>query len=70
MLSIKYSHEQYQSFVHDFLNMCFIRRNRNRIIWTLAPLFCQSQKVVNVGLVSLNRFPGYLKVAFTRSSTR
>jgi hypothetical protein len=38
MLSVKYSHEQYQSFVHDFLNLYFIRRGRGRIIWALAPL--------------------------------
>ncbi|MDI3535203.1 MAG: hypothetical protein PWQ82_1568 [Thermosediminibacterales bacterium] len=38
MLSLKYSHQKYQSFVRDFLNEYFIRWGQNRIIWTLAPL--------------------------------
>jgi|Deesub1362A_J573_1020465.scaffolds.fasta_scaffold04877_6 hypothetical protein len=38
MLSVKYSHEKYQSFVRDFLNEYFIRRDHIRIIWTFAPL--------------------------------
>lgn len=38
MLSLKYSHQEYQSFVRDFLNEYFIRRGHIRIIWTFAPL--------------------------------
>lgn len=38
MLSVKYSHEKYQSFVRDFLNEYFIRRDYIRIVWAFAPL--------------------------------